>query len=156
MSQARKSTSILKQAKDRELEAYAQTYFYYTKLFQDQVHAMQHNPQEMNAAHTQVTAENTAKQRTLPFTRPTPEITQQTLYDLAKACEAEPKNFIELSSKVSRYIRKDTHRNDYNSRTRIAFYATYYVQLLVMEVLGHPDRHYMDVRVVIGRANQLL
>ena len=97
----RQSTPVMtpKEAKERELEEYAQAYFKYTKLFQDEADAMRHNPQEMNAAHARITAECIALKKRTPVTAiKTSEEAQEMMAEYARRCEDEPRTFDELST----------------------------------------------------------
>ena len=109
-----KSDSEAKEAKIKELEEYAQAYFKYTKLFQDQADAMRHDPQEMNAAHARITAESLAVQSSAPFTPVTVEYAQKMMAEYARRCEDKPQTFDELSIRILflwSIYENSTHKN---------------------------------------------
>jgi hypothetical protein len=92
------------EAKRMELEEYAQAYFKYTKLFQDEADAMRHNPDEMNAAHARITAECLAVKKNTPVNLMTAEDAQKIMAEYARWCEDhandEPQTFDELSIRI--------------------------------------------------------
>lgn len=89
-----------KEAKRKELEEYAQAYFKYTKLFQDEADAMRHDPKEMNAAHARITAESLALKSRTPFTPMTVEYAQNMMAEYVRRCEDKPETFDELSIRI--------------------------------------------------------
>ena len=86
-----------------ELENYAQSYFRYTKLVQDQADAMRHNPQEMNAAYARVAPEGVLELEEL--THGVHRRMQAILDDLARWAEIELRNFDDLSISLAWSLR---------------------------------------------------
>jgi hypothetical protein len=142
-----------KEAKRRELEEYAQAYFKYSKLFQDQADAMRHDPIEMKAAHARITAESLEVQRQSPLTLPSVEQALNLMGEYAQWCEIEPKTFDELSRRTL-FLGNSTH--EFFSRVRTSFAASFYTQMMVNVVLQAPERPRSDFMTVITRGAQLL
>ena len=137
-----------------ELKEYAQAYFKYTKLFQDQADAMCHDPQKMNAAHARITEENLAVKKRTPVTAMTAELAQEMMAEYTRRCEDEPRTFDELSTNTLAY--ENQYSQEYCSRIRISFVASFYVQAMLHIVLQTPDRPRSDFQTVIARGAQLL
>jgi len=85
-----------KEANERELEEYAQAYFKYTKLYQDQADAMPHKPKEMHAAFERVT-EPYVSVADIIVPRRADHGPLEIMAEYASRCEDEPRTFDELS-----------------------------------------------------------
>ncbi|CAA7268827.1 unnamed protein product [Cyclocybe aegerita] len=125
-----------KQAKQRELEDFAQSYVKYTKLAEDITATIHHDPQALEAAYARITEETRLEQAgNPPASSRSPEQIQADLRKLARRCDITPTSF--------------------DDRVRISFAAVSYVCILVDNVLV-PDRPHSDFLTVLGMANRLL
>ena len=73
-----------------ELEEYAQKYFKYSLLIQEQTNAIQHLPNEVNDAHAIVTTEHQELEKHSPKSELTLEELQKMLQYYEHVCETPP------------------------------------------------------------------
>jgi len=122
--------------KDDELEDYAQQFFKYSVIIEQQSGAIRHLEKEVTEAYARVSEEHNERRRIPLQCEPSLEGLLNTLKYYGSLCEKQPQTVID--------------------RVRIIFYASYCTQIITHEILGHPDRLWSDSRTVFARGGQLL